>query len=518
MEAQTAAPVARVEAKDPPSWVRLLFPSAAVIVFFIVFGAFVLYAPSRLLADPDAGWHIRNGQFILDTKSIPRVDHFSWSMPGKPWFAWEWLYDAVAGALTNFGGLTLFTIFNASVIAVTFAAFLRAMMRRSGDFVSSFAIWVLAAAAGSIHFLGRPHVVTMLFLYVLLEMIAAFEHGNRKWLVYGAPPLFILWANIHGGFVAAIVVLAIVTIGTWWDRRPKAGKLAAITLISVAVTLINPYGWNLHAHVFSYLGSDYLMRTIEEFAAPSFRGFQTISFGILVLITIAVLAKVRARSTTDLMLILFAIAIGLRAIRNIPLASIVIGFALAPYTREFWNSAAEGNTRGSAFARRIREFSISTATMDMKFSGVALATVGVALAVVLGGAAEHGFANAVPRQHWDESTLPVKAADYLVEHNLQDKVFSSDHWGAYLIWRFYPEKVFVDDRHDFYGEAFVREMLQVTELQPGWHGVLDKYGIERVLAPTKSTVAPELIAGGWREIYRDQTSIIVQRPPTAEQR
>jgi hypothetical protein len=360
--------------------------------------------------------------------------------------------------------------------------------------------------------------VTMLFLYVLLEMIAAFEHGNRKWLVYGAPPLFILWANIHGGFVAAIVVLAIVTIGTWWDRRPKAGKLAAITLISAAVTLINPYGWNLHAHVFSYLGSDYLMRTIEEFAAPSFRGFQTISFGILVLITIAVLAKVRARSTTDLLLMLFAIAIGLRAIRNIPLASIVIGFALAPYMREFWDSVAEGSTRGSAIARRIREFSTSTAAMDMKFSGVALAAIGVVLAIIFGIAAERGFANPIPKQHWDESTLPVKAADYLIEHNLQGKVFSSDHWGAYLIWRFYPRKVFVDDRHDYYGEAFVREMLQVTELQPGWRNVLDKHGIERVLVPAKSTVASTLVSDGWREIYRDQTSVIVQRPFEAKQR
>lgn len=324
--------------------------------------------------------------------------------------------------------------------------------------------------------------------------------------------MFVLWANLHGGFIAALILLAIVTIGTWWDRRPNAGKLATITLISAAVTLINPYGLKLHAHVFGYLGSDYLMRTIEEFAAPSFRGFQTISFGILVLIAVAVLAKVRTQNTTDLLLILFAIAIGLRAIRNIPLACIIIGFVLAPYTREFWRDAAGSNSRGPAFARRIGDFSTSTAAMDMKFSGVALAVIGIVITIVLGIAAERGLANPVPKQHWDESTLPVKAADYLVEHNLQDKVFSSDHWGAYLIWRFYPRKVFVDDRHDFYGEAFVREMLQVTELQPGWRSVLDKYGMQRVLVAAKSTVATELAAHGWNEIYRDQTSVIVQRP------
>jgi hypothetical protein len=53
----------------------------------------------RLLGDAGIGWHIRTGQQILATHTISHVDSFSSTMAGKPWFAWEWLYDVVVGEL-----------------------------------------------------------------------------------------------------------------------------------------------------------------------------------------------------------------------------------------------------------------------------------------------------------------------------------------------------------------------------------------------------------------------------------
>ena len=50
---------------------------------------------SVLLADGDTGWHIRAGEFILDTGAVPRTDLFSYSKAGAPWYAWEWLADVV---------------------------------------------------------------------------------------------------------------------------------------------------------------------------------------------------------------------------------------------------------------------------------------------------------------------------------------------------------------------------------------------------------------------------------------
>ena len=49
-----------------------------------------------MLGDGDTGWHIRTGEWILAHGQVPRQDMFSFTKPGEPWFAWEWLWDVAA--------------------------------------------------------------------------------------------------------------------------------------------------------------------------------------------------------------------------------------------------------------------------------------------------------------------------------------------------------------------------------------------------------------------------------------
>ncbi len=75
-------------------------PSAADLIFIAILCTLTFTAMSvRLLGDAGIGWHIRTGQQILATHAVPRVDSFSSTMSGKPWFAWEWLYDMIVGHL-----------------------------------------------------------------------------------------------------------------------------------------------------------------------------------------------------------------------------------------------------------------------------------------------------------------------------------------------------------------------------------------------------------------------------------
>src|SRR5690348_15733661 len=64
-----------------------------------------------LLGDCDTGWHIRTGQWILAHRSVPAQDMFSFSKPGAPWFAWEWLSDVVLAGLNSVGGLKAVALF-----------------------------------------------------------------------------------------------------------------------------------------------------------------------------------------------------------------------------------------------------------------------------------------------------------------------------------------------------------------------------------------------------------------------
>src|ERR1044072_9756427 len=57
--------------------------------------AFAFFLASRPLTDGDFWWHLKTGEYILRNFSIPRVDFYSFTTPGKPWVAHEWLSEVI---------------------------------------------------------------------------------------------------------------------------------------------------------------------------------------------------------------------------------------------------------------------------------------------------------------------------------------------------------------------------------------------------------------------------------------
>ena len=146
----------------PALWVRLLIPSMGDTIFIALLAVLACTALSvRLLGDAGIGWHIRTGQQILAQHAFLRVDSFSSTMQGKPWFAWEWLYDVMAGRLDEWAGLNGVVWFTAVVIAGVFAGLFLPLRRGTNVFVA-LALLLLAASGSMIHALARPHVVSWL--------------------------------------------------------------------------------------------------------------------------------------------------------------------------------------------------------------------------------------------------------------------------------------------------------------------------------------------------------------------
>ena len=171
---------------------------------------------AALLCDADTGWHIRNGEFILATRSVPQTDSFSYTKAGQPWYAWEWLYDVVIGAIHHVAGLNGVVLFTALVIAGTFALLFRFVLRRSGSFAAALSLTLLAAAAAQIHMLARPHVLSWLFTLLWVEALYRFEEGKRSALLW-LPPLMLLWVNVHGGFILGLVLLVLFGCAQLWN-------------------------------------------------------------------------------------------------------------------------------------------------------------------------------------------------------------------------------------------------------------------------------------------------------------
>src|SRR5438093_2347414 len=99
-----------------PSLGDFAFLTPAAILFGRLGGVYTL------LSDCDTGWHIRTGEWILAQHKVPMQDFFSYSMPGQPWFAWEWLSEVVLAGLNVLGGLRALAFFTILIIYVTFAS------------------------------------------------------------------------------------------------------------------------------------------------------------------------------------------------------------------------------------------------------------------------------------------------------------------------------------------------------------------------------------------------------------
>ena len=532
------------EAKLQPEWIRWVIPSASDLFFVILLAMLVFTSLSvRLLGDAGIGWHIRTGQLILQTQSVPRVDPFSSSMGGQPWFAWEWLYDVTVGWLESAVGLNGVVLFTALVMAATFSLTFRMLLQRGTNILVAAMLVLLAASAAMIHFLARPHVLSWLFTIIWFWILETEQDNVRSgsrgrqearhdWRLWLLPLLTIAWVNVHGGFLIGFALLAIYWIGALWqsvkaredrfdevlDKIRAWQCLRTLTLAgiaSAAATFINPYSYHLHVHIYKYLTNHFLMDRIDEFQSPNFHNVAQKCFAVLVLLTLATCATLRRVdkkvSVTHGLILLFAVYSGLYASRNIPVSSIllavIIGLWLSEAAERFGESRWVGihklYGRAAPFLRRMQ-------SMELSMRGH---IAPVAAIFVVCWVATHGGklgSNVLMNAHFDGKRFPVDAVNYLEAQSATGPLFCPDDWGGYLIYHMYPRaKVVVDDRHDMYGEEFLRSYLTTIHIEPGWEKFLQQYPADFVILPKKSALANLLAeTKSWHQAYGDEVAVI----------
>jgi len=501
---------------DVPVWARWLMPSIADLFFVAILATLVLTPLSiKLLSDAGIGWHIRTGQLIVSTHKIPEFDPFSGQIM-FPWFAWEWLYDVVVGLLNTWSGLNGVVWFTAVVIAAVFAWTFRLLLSRGANLAVGILLTLLAIGASMIHFLARPHVLSWLFVVAWFWILESTEsnatesvRNRRLWLL---PLLMVVWVNVHGGFLLGFVLLFSYWLGSVWTWRSlsesrieeslekiAAGKrsrdLILVGLASAVASLVNPYGWKLHEHIYAYLTNRFLMSHIDEFQSPNFHNIAPQCFLVLLLIAIAVLAVCGRRlRLSHIPIVLFAIYAGLYSARNIPISSILLVLIIGPHVASMGFPVFLERMR--AVESRLRGHLWPVAATVVTF---VIATVGGRLMDA----------------HFDPHRMPVEAVNYLEKTGTRAPILSPDYWGGYLIYRLYPHnRVVVDDRHDFYshedlyGGEFLKSYLTMMNVEPGWEKFL-KWHDDCVVMPKRSPLAAIMgKTSDWKTVYADDVAVV----------
>lgn len=528
-----------------PAWVQWALPSCGDLFFLVLFSLLVFTnLSSRLLGDAGIGWHIRTGQLILSTRSIPHFDPFSSSMNGHPWFVWEWLFDLIVGVLTNRTGLNGVVVFAAFIIALTFWLAFRWLVRHKTNVLLALILVLLSTCASMIHFLARPHVVSWLLTFIWFSVLDSSEgtcvagsdkseapdKSSRRIALWLLPFIMLFWVNAHGGFLVGFVLLAIFWVGAIWqwlrarqDRfddllrkiraRRQVRELTFVGILSGAATLLNPYGLRLYVHIYGYLSNHFLMDHIDEFQSPNFHFVAQKCFAGLLLLTLIALAtagaELRKLKVSHGIIVLFAVYSGLYASRNIPVSSLllilVIGPRLSRETTRLANLPGEHRLISipAGFFRRVQ-------TIELSLRGHLWPVVAVALTCWIVAHDGKLGAKTVLDAQFSPKRFPVAAVNYMEKENLPGPVFSPDSWGGYLIYRLYPQsKVVVDDRHDFYGEPFLRSYLKTMHVEPGWEDFLRQHPARCLVVPKGSALANILTEStGWRPVYHDEVAIV----------
>ena len=531
------SPPGEAPASAPPRFVRLFFPSVTDLIFIVLLVTFSFTALStRLLNDAGIGWHIRNGQQILATHSVPRTDSFSSIMSGKTWFAWEWLYDALIAAIHSRAGLNAVVFFTAVLIAVTFAASFRVALRRGTHLAVAAALVILAISASTIHFFARPHVFSWVFTLIWFQLLDSAEADRtRARRLFWLPVLTVIWANVHGGFVLGFVLLGIYLLAgalryirefrsTWPIEAletTQTGRwlktLGLVSLLCFGASFINPYGYQLHLHIYGYLTDRFLINHIDEFRSPNFHAIAQQCFGALLLITLVAVASARTRvRTSQLLVLIFAVYSGLYASRNLPTSSILLVLIVGPLLSTAMRDAGNDPTVTSwlrRFFARADSFGARMQSMEMGLGGHLWPAAVVALGIVACAQQGRLGSRQLINAHFSAKRFPVQEANFISQHDIRQPIFAPDYWGGYLIYRLYPQtRVVLDDRHDLYGDQFVKQYLKVIHVQPEWQQVLDGLNANVVLAPKESPLANILhLAPQWSVVYEGDVGVLFER-------
>jgi len=148
-----------------PTFFRWVMPSIGDLLFIMIF-LLLLSLGARLLDDGDTGWHIRIGEQIWKTFSIPHQDLYSYTMPDQPWFAWGWLSDVIFAVVHTVLGLNGIVILSALIFSLTFSLLFRFLLKQGTDLILSAILVIIAASASTLHCLARPHIFSLLLTLI----------------------------------------------------------------------------------------------------------------------------------------------------------------------------------------------------------------------------------------------------------------------------------------------------------------------------------------------------------------
>jgi hypothetical protein len=468
---------------------------------FLAIGLPVLGALLSNLQTADLAYHLRVGGSILEQGAIPRTDSLTFTAAGSPWQDQQWFAEVLLAAVFRMTGWTGLVVLRAALVAVIFALVFD--LCRRGHATRTGAMLTLAAFALAAPTLAlRPQLFGMaLFAITLWLAIRRHEHPRLFWL---AILVAALWANLHGSFVLAPLVMGIARLEDVAERKVIApvGRTLIAALAATAATFLNPAGPAVWLYATGISTNAVITSRITEWQPPTLSSPEGVAFFISIGLVVALLVGLAGRGrrvppTTLIWLGTFAV-LGLRAVRGLAWWPIVAAVTVARLTAD----GSEVTPREPVTAQTLRRLNAVLAALVIV---AAVALLPIWRPIDTGLQAPAGLLASAP----SGVTRALRALA-----TPADRLFAPQPLGSWFEFALPATPLFIDSRIELFPVAVWDDYDAIAGGVDGWQRALDRWGVTLVVVSARADDAlGRRIVGdaGWREVFADAEGRIFVR-------
>ncbi len=484
--------------------------SAPQKVFLALFLGLVFLYSFNQLKESDAFYHLKAGQLIWETKSIPHQDVFSYTASGRTWIAHEWLGELIFYGAYKAGGFWGLISFIAFFAALTyFLIFLLALKKGAEPNLTLLLMFILGYLTFEL-WIPRPQIFSFFCLALLVYLLESYRLEEKKIYLWLSALTIWFWANVNASFILGIVVVFFYFISEILKiffpfalGRPaeirKTVPIGIMAATGLFLSFINPNGYKI------FLYSSYIKPVVKMLQIMEWKPIYVFWYEIQTKIFLAGMLAVAVivvywlwfreenRDSTWPGAVLGIFLLPFISIRHVGFLPII--------------AAAPCAVALSGISRKFLDF------FSERFFKIIIPSIFIIFAILR----YPDFS----RAPLNTKTLPIHLADFITEKRIKGPLFNLYNEGGYLIWRFWPgEKVFIDGRSEVYGGMPISDLFKIVGRLKDWQKLVDeKYGINYFILPyypeslSKDTgaLAEELYKDNFHLVYWDDNAVLLVR-------
>ncbi len=438
-----------------------------VIVFWIVI-LFVIILSTRQLSDPDLGFHLKYGRWILQNAQVPTVDQSTYTVSENRYIDPHWAFQVLIYTcyqVLGYEGLSLLLIVCGLFLAII-------TLIRYGNFnlpeLLSIVLLLFFFLIMESRLILRPEIFSFLFLSLILLILEQYYHRGKNRLFF-LPLIMWVWVQVHSLFILGLAGILIFFISLWWKNKKPDWLLFLWMFIAFAACFMNPWHINGVFFPFSLLsrfnsGNIYHQHIAEFksfFAIDKHTALEMLFLVLLAATFILYTLTYRKRKLHEWLLLLLSTYLSLVVVRNIPFFAIMNFPVMGESLRDL-----ESICFSKKQPVKLMSFFSGRSMLSVGLIVILISGFGI-LRVLNGSFYESDHTNNKAGIGLNKYQLPENASEYLIKNKLNGKLLNSLGTGGWLSWKL-SQPVFIDGRLEVMNEALYLELME------SWNNKLDK--------------------------------------------